>query len=83
MDHEGDLRKFLPRTSGEYYDANMALVNVLEKVAQSKGITPAQLALAWILSKGDDIVPIPGTRHIRYLKENITAFHGTGLHPYH
>ena len=73
MDHEGDLRKFLPRTSGEYYDANMALVNVLEKVAQSKGITPAQLALAWILSKGDDIVPIPGTRHIRYLKENITA----------
>ncbi len=73
IDHDGDLRKYLPRTSGESYDANMRLVNALKKIAESKGITLSQLALAWILSKGDDIVPIPGTRNIKYLMDNINA----------
>ncbi|SDU67194.1 Aldo/keto reductase family protein [Desulfobacula phenolica] len=73
MEHDGDLRKYLPRTSAENYDTNMALVNALKKIADSKEINLSQLALAWILSKGDDIVPISGTRNVKYLMDNINA----------
>ncbi|MCP4163421.1 MAG: aldo/keto reductase [Deltaproteobacteria bacterium] len=73
MDNDNDLRKNLPRTSGESYNANMALVNSLKEVSDSKNITLSQLALAWVLSKGDDIVPIPGTRNINYLIDNINS----------
>ncbi|WP_022663709.1 aldo/keto reductase [Desulfospira joergensenii] len=73
MEHDGDLRKYLPRTSVENFDTNMSLVNALKKIADSKEITLSQLALAWILSKGDDIVPIPGTRNVKYLMDNINA----------
>lgn len=68
-----DMRKHLPRNQGENYIRNMKLVENLKMMASRKGITPAQLALSWVLSKGDDIVPIPGTRKSHYLKENISA----------
>jgi aryl-alcohol dehydrogenase-like predicted oxidoreductase len=70
---EGDLRKHLPRSSEENYDKNMNLVYQLKKMADSKGIELSQLALAWVLSQGKDIVPIPGTKRIKYLEENIQA----------
>ncbi len=73
INNDNDLRKFLPRTSGENYDANMSLVNSLKQISDSKNITLSQLALAWVLSKGKDIVPIPGTRNINYLMDNINA----------
>ena len=69
---EGDLRKNLPRT-GENFDANMKLVERLGEIASSIGITPSQTALAWVLSKWEHIVPIPGTKRERYLLENIGA----------
>jgi aryl-alcohol dehydrogenase-like predicted oxidoreductase len=68
-----DLREFLPRTSRENYSGNMELVLELKKISDSKGITLSQLALAWILAKGEDIVPIPGTRHVGYLLDNLAA----------
>ena len=70
---DGDFRKISPRFQGENFDINRALVNRVEAIATSKGVTPAQIALAWVLSKGQDIVPIPGTRHIKYLEENLKA----------
>ena len=73
MENEKDFRKSLPRTSGKYFDDNMVLVNRLKEIADSKAITLSQLALAWVLSRGDDIVPIPGTRNIRYLMDNIQS----------
>jgi aryl-alcohol dehydrogenase-like predicted oxidoreductase len=73
MKKEGDLRMFLPRTSDEYYDANRELVRQLEHFSLTKGITPAQASLAWVISKGDYIVPIPGTKREKYLLENIAA----------
>ncbi len=74
---KGDFRNLLPRLQGENYDHNLALVGRLQNMAAQKGVTPAQLALAWVLHKGDDIVPIPGTRRSKYLQENIAA---TALH---
>lgn len=73
MKNEKDFRKLLPRTSGENYNQNMNLVSSFKLMAESKGITPAQLALAWVLAKGDDIVPIPGTRSSKYLLDNIRS----------
>jgi aryl-alcohol dehydrogenase-like predicted oxidoreductase len=70
---EGDVRRFLPRFSEAHFDINLKLTKTLFTMADKKGITPAQTALAWLLSRGDDIVPIPGTRHQEYLKENIRA----------
>ena len=70
---EGDFRKFHPRFQGENFEKNVQLVREVEKMAAEKGCTAAQLALAWVLAEGDDIVPIPGTKHIRYLDENIGA----------
>jgi aryl-alcohol dehydrogenase-like predicted oxidoreductase len=70
---EDDFRRNNPRFQGENFEKNIALVHEVEKLAQEKGCTTAQLALAWVLAQGEDIVPIPGTRRIRYLDENIGA----------
>ena len=72
IEKEGDLRSALPRT-GENFDRNMELVKKLEEIAASEGISPAQAALAWVMSKGESIVPIPGTKREKYLLENIAA----------
>src|SRR5206468_294247 len=70
---EGDFRKNHPRFQGENFEKNIQLVREVEAMAREKGCTTAQLALAWVLAKGEDIVPIPGTKHVRYLDENIGA----------
>jgi aryl-alcohol dehydrogenase-like predicted oxidoreductase len=70
---EGDMRRSLPRFQGENFQKNIELVGEIEKIAAEKGCTPAQLALAWVLAQGDDIVPIPGTKRRKYLEENIGA----------
>src|SRR3954453_13305175 len=70
---EGDFRKNHPRFQGENFEKNIQLVREVEAMAKEKGCTTAQLALAWVLAKGNDVVPIPGTKHVRYLDENIGA----------
>ena len=70
---DDDYRRFHPRFTGENFDRNIALVHEVEAMARDKGCTTAQLALAWVLALGDDIVPIPGTKQVRYLDENIAA----------
>jgi aryl-alcohol dehydrogenase-like predicted oxidoreductase len=70
---ENDFRRTNPRFQGENFQRNLDLVATVERLAGEKGVTPAQLALAWVLSQGEDIVPIPGTRRIARLEENITA----------
>ena len=70
---DADFRSDNPRFQGENLDRNLALVARLTEVATRKGCTPAQLALAWVLAQGDDIVPIPGTKRRRYLEENVAA----------
>jgi aryl-alcohol dehydrogenase-like predicted oxidoreductase len=70
---EGDFRKNHPRFQGENFEKNLDLVKEVEKMAEEKGCTTAQLALAWVLAQGDDIVPIPGTKHVKYLDQNIGA----------
>jgi len=70
---EDDFRRNHPRFQGENFEKNIALVRAVEKMAQEKGCTTAQLALAWVLAQGKDIVPIPGTKHVRYLDDNIGA----------
>ena len=70
---EDDFRKFHPRFQGENFEKNIQLVREVEAMAQEKGCTTAQLALAWVLAQGEDIVPIPGTKRVRYLDENIGA----------
>ena len=67
---EGDYRRGDPRFQGANFDANMRAASVVQELARNKGATPAQVALAWLLHKGDDIVPIPGTKRRRYLEEN-------------
>lgn len=68
-----DVRRRLPRFQGANFDHNLALVQRLTTMASRKGCTPAQLALAWLLAKGDDIVPIPGTKRVKYVEENVGA----------
>ncbi len=70
---EGDFRSRHPRFSGDAFEQNLALVKNLEAIAASKNVTVAQLSLAWVLSRGDDVVPIPGTKRRRWLHENIAA----------
>jgi aryl-alcohol dehydrogenase-like predicted oxidoreductase len=70
---EGDFRKFLPRFSGDNFDRNLALVDRVGELAIQKGCTPGQLALAWVLARGEDVVPIPGTKRRTYLEENVAA----------
>jgi aryl-alcohol dehydrogenase-like predicted oxidoreductase len=68
-----DFRRYGPRFTGENLDANLAIVDKVAELASAKGITPAQLALAWVLAQGDDIVPIPGTKRRTYLEQNAAA----------
>jgi aryl-alcohol dehydrogenase-like predicted oxidoreductase len=70
---EDDYRRFHPRFTGENFDRNIALVHEIEAIAREKGCTAAQLALAWVLAEGQDIVPIPGTKRRKYLEQNIGA----------
>jgi len=70
---EGDFRKHHPRFSGENFERNRRLAERVREIAGEKGVTPAQLALAWVLSRGEDVVPIPGTKRRRYLEENAAA----------
>ena len=70
---DDDFRKNHPRFQGKNFEKNIQLVREVERLAEEKGCTTAQLALAWVLAQGEDIVPIPGTRRIKYLDENIGA----------
>jgi aryl-alcohol dehydrogenase-like predicted oxidoreductase len=70
---EDDWRRVNPRFQGEAFEKNLELVRRIEELASSKGCTPAQLALAWVMAKGDDYVPIPGTRRSQRLDENAAA----------
>lgn len=70
---EDDYRRKDPRYQGANFDANMRAADAVRQVASRKGATPAQIALAWLLHKGDDIVPIPGTKRRKYLEENVAA----------
>jgi aryl-alcohol dehydrogenase-like predicted oxidoreductase len=70
---EDDFRRHHPRFEGENLRRNQRLVETVELMAGEKGCTPAQLALAWVLAQGEDIVPIPGTKRVRYLEENLAA----------
>jgi aryl-alcohol dehydrogenase-like predicted oxidoreductase len=68
-----DYRRQSPRFQGENFKKNLDLVRRVEEVATKKGCTPSQLALAWVLAQGDDVVPIPGTKRRKYLEENLAA----------
>ncbi|HEX7420017.1 MAG TPA: aldo/keto reductase, partial [Thermoanaerobaculia bacterium] len=69
----GDYRRNSPRFQGENFAKNLALVKEIERIAKQKHVTPAQLAIAWLLHRGDDIVPIPGSKSIAHLEENAAA----------
>jgi aryl-alcohol dehydrogenase-like predicted oxidoreductase len=68
-----DFRRRNPRFEGENFERNLELVERVEEIAQEKDATPGQLALAWVLAQGEDLVPIPGTKRLRYLEENVAA----------
>jgi aryl-alcohol dehydrogenase-like predicted oxidoreductase len=68
-----DYRRFSPRFQGENFHKNLDLVKAVEAIAHQKGCQPSQLALAWVLAQGEDIVPIPGTKRRKYLEENVAA----------
>jgi len=68
-----DFRRFMPRFQGENFQKNLDLVGKIEEIAREKHVTAAQLALAWVLARGEDIVPIPGTKRRKYLEQNLEA----------
>jgi aryl-alcohol dehydrogenase-like predicted oxidoreductase len=70
---EGDFRRYGPRFSDENFQRNLVLAERVRELAAEKGVTPAQLALAWVLSRGEHIVPIPGTKRRSYLEDNLAA----------
>ncbi|HEU0012262.1 MAG TPA: aldo/keto reductase [Longimicrobium sp.] len=70
---EDDYRRNQPRFQGENFARNLDLVREVEAIAREKGVTSSQLALAWVLAQGRDVVPIPGTKHVKYLEENAAA----------
>lgn len=70
---EGDFRKGVPRFSAENFPKNLKLVDQLVEFAKKKGCTASQLTLAWLLAQGSDIIPIPGTKKIKYLEENVAS----------
>ncbi len=72
-----DIRRAMPRFSPENYARNLALFEGLQRIAQARGCTPAQLSLAWLLAQGEDIIPIPGTTSIAHLEEDLGAAHVT------
>jgi aryl-alcohol dehydrogenase-like predicted oxidoreductase len=70
---ENDFRRRNPRFQGDNFARNLELVERVREVAERKSVTPGQLALAWVLAQGEDVVPIPGTKHVAYLEENAAA----------
>ena len=68
-----DFRAHNPRFQGENFQKNLKLVEAVEEMAQEKGVSTAQLALAWVLAQGQDLAPIPGTKRVKYLEDNIGA----------
>jgi aryl-alcohol dehydrogenase-like predicted oxidoreductase len=68
-----DFRRGNPRFQGANFDSNLALVEQVRELADAKGATPAQIALAWVLAQGDDVVPIPGTKRRTYLEQNVAS----------
>ena len=70
---ENDFRRTQPRFQGDNFDANMRIVDVARAVAEVKGATPGQIALAWVLAQGPDVAPIPGTKRRKYLEENVAS----------
>src|SRR6478672_10502332 len=70
---QDDYRRFSPRFQGENFQKNLDLVAKISEIAAEKNVTPAQLALAWVLAQGDDIAPIPGTKRRKYLEQNLAA----------
>jgi len=70
---EDDYRRINPRFTGENFTKNLAIVEKVRRFAADKGCTPGQLALAWVIAKGDDLIPIPGTKRVKYLEENAGA----------
>ncbi|MEA2165444.1 MAG: hypothetical protein QOK37_3571 [Thermoanaerobaculia bacterium] len=68
-----DFRRNSPRFKGENFERNLDLVRDIEAIAKTKGVTPAQLAIAWVLARGNDVVPIPGSKSIAHLEENLAA----------
>ena len=70
---EGDFRRNDPRLQGANFDANVRIASTVQEIAKRKAATPGQVALAWLLSRGEDIVPIPGTKRRKYLEENLAA----------
>lgn len=70
---EGDFRKIAPRFSKENFPKNLKLVDQLTELAKKKNCTPGQLTLAWLMAQGEDIIPIPGTKKVKYLEENVGA----------
>lgn len=70
---ENDMRRSMPRFSGENFDHNLAIVQALHALAERKGVTAGQLALAWVQHRGEDVVPIPGIKRRAYLEENVAA----------
>ena len=70
---EGDFRRISPRFSEENFPKNLKLVDAIGEIAKRKGCTPSQLTLKWLMAQGEDIIPIPGTKKIKYLEENMGA----------
>lgn len=70
---DGDFRRHGPRFTGENLQANLSIAKTVRRLADERGVTPGQLALAWVLSRGEHIVPIPGTKRISYLEQNVAA----------
>jgi aryl-alcohol dehydrogenase-like predicted oxidoreductase len=71
---EDDFRRSVPRFQGENLERNVAIVDLIERLAAERKVTPGQLALAWVHSRGEDVFPIPGTKRRSYLEENVAAF---------
>jgi aryl-alcohol dehydrogenase-like predicted oxidoreductase len=72
---DSDMRRRMPRFSGDNLGVNQGILAELTRIAAERGVTPGQLALAWVQHRGDDVVPIPGTRRIPYLEENVASVH--------
>src|SRR3954464_11364467 len=70
---ESDFRRHNPRFQGENFDRNLELVDRVKEIADEKDVTAGQLAIAWVMAQGDDVVPIPGTKRVKYLEENLAA----------
>ena len=68
-----DFRRIAPRFAPSNFSRNLGLVSAVEEMAAEKQCSPSQVALAWMLSRGGDVVPIPGTKHVKYLEENAAA----------